>query len=54
MAWIVVSAWKRFRPSAPRDVAYQRIETDEKDLLPAYEDVEVVDVKVEKEVVEEV
>lgn len=46
--------WTRFRRSAPADVAYERLETDEKDGLPAYEDVEVVVVDVEKEVVQKV
>ena len=54
---MLVMVWMRFRRSAPKDAAYERLQTDEKDGLPAYEDVDGVDgvdVEAEKEVVQKV
>lgn len=52
---LVVLLWLRYRRSSTSEVGYERLGSDEKDGLPAYEEVEGVDVKDgEKEVVEKV
>lgn len=54
MGQFVVLLWMRYRRSSTSEVAYERLGSDEKEGLPAYVEVEGVDVKEEKEVVEKV
>ncbi|MCJ1430573.1 hypothetical protein MMC29_008491 [Sticta canariensis] len=55
MGQLVVLLWMRYRRSSTSEVAYERLGSDEKEGLPAYEEIEGVDVKEEeKEVVEKV
>lgn len=52
---LVVLLWMRYRRSSTSEVSYERLESDEKEALPAYEEFESVDAKgEEKEVVEKV
>ena len=52
MGQLVVLLWTRYRRSSTSEAAYEPLGSDEKEGLPAYEEVEGVDVKEEeKEVV---
>ena len=46
---MVVYLWMKFR-GTKREAAYERLDTDEKDAPPAYQDVQGVEVMTEKEV----
>lgn len=47
---LVVLLWMRYRRSSTSEVSYERLESDEKEALPAYEEVESVDAKEEEKV----
>lgn len=49
---LVVFAWTRFVRKPKAEIIYERIEAEEKDGLPAYEDIEPVEVMDDKEVVD--
>lgn len=49
---LVVLVWTRFVRKPKAEIIYERIEADEKDGLPAYQDIEPADVTDDKEVVE--
>lgn len=49
---LVVFAWTRFVRKPKAEIIYERIEAEEKDGLPAYEDIEPVEVLDDKEVVD--
>lgn len=49
---LVVFAWTRFVRKPKAEIIYERIEAEEKDGLPAYEDIEPAEVMDDKEVVD--
>lgn len=51
---LVVLVWMRYRRSSTSETTYERLGSDDKEGLPAYEEVEGVDVKEGEEIVEKV
>lgn len=51
---LVVFLWMRYRRSSTSELAYERLGSDEKEGLPAYEELEGEDVEEEKGVAEKV
>lgn len=49
---LIVFVWTRFVRKPKAEIIYERIETEVKDGLPAYEDIEPVEVMDDKEVVD--
>lgn len=49
---LIVFVWTRFARKPKAEIIYERIEVEEKDGIPAYEDIEPVEVTDDKEVVD--